>query len=334
MQKALHRAASLTVAATALVAATAGTALADPPRGTVPAKTDVVGVGSDTTQFVLNAISAKYNVSHPAGSRLYSFDATGTATIVPKKGCAAITRPDGSSRGIAALIADTHGCIDFARSSRGPKSDGSEAKLAFLPFARDAVTTAVATTTNSPTNLTTAQLKGIYTCTVRTWNKVGGRSTAAIKPLLPQTGSGTRSFFLSAIGITDAQVGSCVTQGIQENSQPAIAGDPNKIAPFSAARYAFFRNSGTKLTVRLNNTNSTAPVTTTKIGAKTVFLVNGRYTPVFSRSVFNVVKRVNNAVPAKYTALFGAKGYICTNTTAVNTIKVQGFLPNCTTLTH
>lgn len=334
MQKVLHRGAALTLAVSALVAAGAGTAFADPPSGTVPAKTDVVGVGSDTTQFVLNALSSGYNTNHGAGKRLYSFDATGSTKIVTKTGCASITRPDGSSAGISALVADTKGCIDFARSSRGPKADGSEAKLAFLPFARDAVTSAVATTTNSPTNLSTAQLKSIYICSARTWNKVGGKSTATIKPLLPQTGSGTRAFFESAIGITDAQVGSCVTQGIQENSQTPIAGDPNKIAPFSAARFALFKNQGTKLTVKVNNTNSTAPLATAKVGTKTVSTVNGSYTPVFSRSVFNVVKRVNNGVPAKYTALFGSKGYVCTSTTATNTIKAQGFLPNCTTLTH
>lgn len=334
MQKVLHRAAAFTLAATALVAAGAGTASADPPRGVVPARTDIVGVGSDTTEFVVNALAGTYNPHHAAGGRLYSFDATGSAKIVTKKGCASITRPDGSSAGIAALVADTRGCIDFARSSRGPKPDGSEARLVFLPFARDAVTTAVATTTNSPTNLTTAQLKSIYTCTARTWNKVGGRSTAAIKPLLPQTGSGTRAFFESAIGITDAQVGSCVTQGIQENAQYPIAGDANKIAPFSAARFALFKNHAVKLTVKLNRTNNTAPLATARVGTKTVSTVSASYTPVFSRSVFNVVKRVNNAVPAKYTALFGTRGYVCTNSTAVNTVKLQGFLPSCTTLRH
>src|ERR1700730_5713662 len=36
-------------------------ALAAPPAGTTPAATDIVGVGSDTTQDVVNALSVAYN---------------------------------------------------------------------------------------------------------------------------------------------------------------------------------------------------------------------------------------------------------------------------------
>src|ERR1700727_135945 len=114
-------------AATAAVALTAAPALADPPAKTVPAATSIVGVGSNTTQYVLDQLAANYDKTS-ATRKLYSWDATNPTTgaigdnIVTKKGCTAIPRPDGSSAGIAALDANTalgsNFCIDYARSSR------------------------------------------------------------------------------------------------------------------------------------------------------------------------------------------------------------------------
>jgi hypothetical protein len=69
----------------AVAAATAlgvglGPALADPPSGTVPALTSVVGVGAQTTQGLLDAIATSYNATKPA-NKLWSWDA-----INPKTG--------------------------------------------------------------------------------------------------------------------------------------------------------------------------------------------------------------------------------------------------------
>ena len=67
----------LLVAATTVAAVTAmmaTPALADPPSGVTPGPTDVVGVGSDTTEFVFDQLSADYNATHTTG-KLYSWDA-------------------------------------------------------------------------------------------------------------------------------------------------------------------------------------------------------------------------------------------------------------------
>src|ERR1700740_1163392 len=61
-----------------------GPALADPINGSgkpvVPKETDVVGVGSDTIEFLLDQLSFDYNKSHSTGPRLYSWDALNPKT--------------------------------------------------------------------------------------------------------------------------------------------------------------------------------------------------------------------------------------------------------------
>jgi ABC-type phosphate transport system substrate-binding protein len=203
-------------AAAAITALMAGPALADPiPVGTIPKATDVVGVGSDTTESVFDQLSVDYNATHTTG-KLYSWDATPQGgTITPKAGCSSTTpRPTGSTAGIGALentaMTGTHPCIDFARSSRdrgqGPTPDPNT--ISFIDVAGDAVTYATQPGSHAPNNLTTAQLTAIYSCSVSNWSQVGG-TAGKIIPMLPQSGSGTRGFFLTAIGLTAP--GSCVS---------------------------------------------------------------------------------------------------------------------------
>ncbi|QXE34680.1 substrate-binding domain-containing protein [Streptomyces sp. GMY02] len=199
----------------------------------------IVGVGSDTTQDVVNGLGEV--ILDPNGSPdnqlIQSYNATGTGSVTCRVG-GSIARPNGSSAGIDALRNDLTNtsidCVDFARSSRGPV-DFTTTRLTWVPFAKDAVTVAVRSDSalNTPAlNLTTAQLKLIYTCdpSLRVLNGV------TLTPLLPQTGSGTRTFFLEKIGVTEAQIGSCVDGTVQEHNGLALdsAGD---IAPYSIAQY-------------------------------------------------------------------------------------------------
>jgi ABC-type phosphate transport system substrate-binding protein len=181
-----------------------------------PAASDVTGVGSDTIQSVMDQFSADYNNSHSSG-HLYSWDATNPVTgaigdnITTKQGCTAIPRPNGSSAGITALETENgttggHPCIDFARSSRARSGDPNT--VTFDTLAGDAVTYATQPGTHAPNNLTTAQLQGIYNCTITNWSSVGG-TAGTIAAFIPQSGSGTRSFFLTAIGL--ASPGPCVS---------------------------------------------------------------------------------------------------------------------------
>jgi ABC-type phosphate transport system substrate-binding protein len=199
----------------------------------------------------------------------------------------------------------------------------------------------VQTTTHAPATLSTAQLKAIFTCTSTKWNQVGGTSTATIKPFLPQSGSGTRAFFLTAIGVTDAQVGSCVTQGVQENQgTDARLKNIDAIAPYSVAKFIaqkfhsalpghtpgpgqnkFGRDEHG--TLKLDSINGKAPTTGT--GSSTT--INPGFTPSFMRNVFNVVRTATTAdkIPAYLEPIFGKGGFICAK--AGTTVKNYGFLP-------
>jgi ABC-type phosphate transport system substrate-binding protein len=245
----------------ALVGIGVGSAFADPYA--TPKSTDIVGVGSDTvTPLYDGGVKVKdpgtlvtdYNTQSPVpSSLLWSWDAvppTGVTspTIVTKPGCAAITRPDGSSAGITALNANVklpNGdyCIDFARSSRAPKAvvSGTNGPDAFAVLAGDAITWSspapkAGQTSPVPANLTIADMTKIYTCMSNgksyNWDDFGGKD-ATIVPVLPQSSSGTRSTFLAALGHgvnAPLTPGPCVVNGatssglvIEENTGVAVA---------------------------------------------------------------------------------------------------------------
>ena len=243
-------------AAAAAVALVAGPALADPPSGVTPPASSAVGVGSDTTQFLYDQLSHDYNKVTTHTTKLYSWDAVPQGQMItPKKGCAQIVRPTGSSAGISALETSqtisggTGFCIDYSRSSRSRSSTDpacSSGGICFIKLAGDAVTwasrSASAGGTNAPASLTLTQLKNIYLCTVTNWSKVGG-ANAPIHAFLPQTSSGTRAFFLTALGggVTPITPGSCVSNSsntlIENEGVAPELNDPDAIFPYSVADY-------------------------------------------------------------------------------------------------
>ncbi|MDX6739111.1 substrate-binding domain-containing protein [Actinocorallia sp. A-T 12471] len=327
----------LSVAAAMLaVSVVQAPASADP--GFTPSKTDLVGVGSDTTQDVVNALAAAYNKKKPA-ARLASFNATGSATFTPKAGLPKRARVVGSSNGIKALQADTEGAYDFARSSRAKKTDGTEATLAFYAFAQDGVTWAVNYNSFAPKNLKKSQLANIYKCSAsaRYWDQVGGKKNGkkrvVIKPWLPQAGSGTRSFFLGAIGLTDAQVGSCVNQKATniENDGKKVGAGRAVIAPFSIGQWIAQAINGKndrhgKLVLgKIGGVSpTTGKITITKKGGvkgKNIRLNASDFPRQHLRLVYNVVRA---AEAAKFEPIFGQTGFLCDQT---KTIRAYGFEP-------
>ena len=242
-----------------------------------PNKHDVVGVGSDTVQNINDFVADGDQFGDGAGFngalnkyKMVSFDATPdandragylnlstnttplplTPTVVLRQGTTPVQRPNGSSAGIAALIADTgtpHK-IDYVRASRALKgteeasfvtASGGTDKLDTVKISDDplqiaysiAGPTPVTGVTNVASNmpaagLTVNQLKDIYNCasTARTWLQVGGTSSHTIIPLLPQAGSGTRSTFLQDIfgSSSYSSFGPCV-ETVEENDPSAIA---------------------------------------------------------------------------------------------------------------
>ncbi len=344
-----------------------------------PAENDAVGVGSDTIQNVMDQFSVDYNNTlTSSAAHLYSWDATNPLTgaigdsIPEKKDCPSIARPDGSSAGINQLITfakSTSGpfCTNFARSSRARSSSDppyAAGGIAFVDLAGDAVTYSTQATTNAPSNLTTAQLASIYNCTVTDWGQVGGKAGNPIHAFIPQPGSGTRSFFLSAIGV--ANPGSCVSDdngNLQENEGVnPVLNDPNAIFPYSIGKYiaeAFhsakctnssctpssagvtcihlpgfnFFGCNTHGTMVLNSINGTAP--TVGSGKKTT--INPSFTATFQRIVYEVVPydpATTDHIPGAESGvvggvnlapLFGASGFTCSNSTAKQDLLNYGF---------
>ena len=229
---------------------------ADPAGGTFPAR---AGVGSDTTQDVVNGLATQV-------TSIGSYDAVDPATqaaggtIKTKSGGPSFTRPNGSGAGRNALSAsygglagnnftynnvNIQGQVDFARSSGGPSGSGTA--LTYIPFAQDAVTYAVNEASDFPRDIQLGSssdstsrftLYNIYHCTVRSFTNADG-DDVTITPLIPQSGSGTRSFWLSQVGLTEATLPTCVSSlnnTVEEHSGLKLT-DPGYIVPFSISQY-------------------------------------------------------------------------------------------------
>ena len=347
-----------------------------------PAENSATGVGSDTIQNVLDQFGADFNPTVGAtATHLFSWDATNPLTgaigdsIAEKSGCSPIARPNDSSAGITQLATfqkTSDGkflCSSFARSSRARGSSDpafAPGGVAFVDLAGDAVTWSAQATTNAPATLTQAQLASIYNCTVTDWGQVGGKAGNPIHAFIPQSGSGTRSFFLSAIGV--AAPGSCVSDdsGLLEENEGVnpVLNDPNAIFPFSIGKYIaekFHSNlcittstcapnangircthtpgknlfgCDTHGTMVLKQISGVAPTTGT--GAGTV--INSAFPATFQRTVFEVVPfdpNTTDHIPGAEAGapggvnlekLFGASGFVCSNSKAKTDLRNYGFL--------
>ncbi|MEU8879679.1 MULTISPECIES: substrate-binding domain-containing protein [Streptomyces] len=310
--------AALGVAALGLGVVLAPAAQADP--SPVTQYRTLAGVGSDTTQDVLNGLGNV--VTNAFGQKIIaSWNATGTATVKTKATGCVINRPNGSSAGIDALrnAVDTNsGCLDFARSSRGPADTATSTDLTWIPFAKDAVSWVKRSDSTLPSDLTAAQLKDIYECNLTSLNGV------ALTPILPQANSGTRQFFLSSIGVS--ALGACVQEGVQENDGTVLdsAGD---IAPYSVAQYT----AQEKLVVTdrrgaavLGSVGTVAP----RNADKTLNLAFP-----FTRDVYNVVPtpKLTNATIAS--TFVGSTSKVCAAGTTIANYGFGTLGANCGTTT-
>lgn len=247
------------------------------------------GVGSDTTQDVMRALTEEYATTVDPTNTWVSIDAGSTTQTIP--GCTISNpAPNGSSAGINALLADSTGCIDYARSSRPLKTGTEQSTLTAVRLGGDSVSVAAlpqAAGGHAPTNISLADIQKIYKCEITNWNGVtGGTSSDPIVRYLPQAGSGTRDFFItSVLGFdpTDLNTGSCTTQPtlVQENRGDAVAtaDRDSAILPYSKAAWTAQANSGDtgvpdhRAGFVLLNINGTAPGGTGFVGNRDVYNV-------------------------------------------------------------
>ncbi|WP_432835314.1 hypothetical protein [Dactylosporangium sp. CA-092794] len=272
------------------------------------------------------------------------------------------------------------GCVDFARSSSGPNPQSNTGRWVFIPFALDAVAVASQHTgdptavgysqlsfdpTNLPTGAGTLQklyrdgLQVTLNGTLYDPRCLQAPCTGGATPIhlyIPQSGSGTRSFWLAQMGIGTVPAWlhdrafstSCAAPfntvdfcgaSVEEHDGTVLQGDAQGIAPFSISQWVGQRNGhndrrhGAHLYSLVNATTSATvnPLTgnfpTVETGAlNTNFLIR--------REVFNVVEwsKVTSGQPnfdPTLLSVFGPGGAICGK---ASTIANFGFgLLNATT---
>jgi hypothetical protein len=349
------------LAALTLIAPTA--ALADPVGTKI-----LAGVGSVTTEKVMNGMAGviptlgSYEGSVPPSS----VTLPATKAAIAGSDCTGITRPTGSTAGVNELIAQRNAaaattpprrpCLDWARSSDSPTITGTG--LTWVPFAVDGVT--IVTRNDSPLttnfrNDTLAPnpandnfLAKLYSCTL------DPATAAQYRPLIPQAGSGTRSFFLRKIfeGITpplalnlrQAEGGTCDntygpsaldTTGAAPvplvESRGIALNDPRNVVPYSIADYKA-QSSGAVTDIsgntKMRRVTANGATSTTGI----VPDLDNRSFP-YLRAVFNVIPSSNATQPdatgtavgtdPNYGSVFvGNNSTICTNAAI---IQVNGF---------
>jgi ABC-type phosphate transport system substrate-binding protein len=332
-------------------------ALADP---TPPEFGAIVGSGSDTTQDVINGLGAVLddgndrdgdgNTTEPL---IGSWDARGSANITSKDPATnancdgdapandGFVRPNGSSQGRDALIASESGgsvlwrnetisgCLDFARSSAGPRSTGSA--FTYVPFGVDAVTAAISSESLLPLDFPLEQLQGIYQCDIP---DIAG---VPVTPVLPQSGSGTRQFWVAAMGLTEAGIAAgdfpCLhlDESIQEHDGRVLEGNDDWILPFSVAQYIAQGNAeNIELETGVIVQDRRGPAVLAAIDAQPDPAPHNPVQPVVGGVLnldFPVVRDVFNVVPTADlsttgAAFAGATSQVCG---AESTIELFGF---------
>ncbi|MBV8949549.1 MAG: phosphate ABC transporter substrate-binding protein [Actinobacteria bacterium] len=327
----------------------------------MPPKDDIGLAGSDTIVGVMGTLGSQYQ-GKPDGVNTNGdtvsnvppvLTGSQTYTIPADNKCPGVTYnsttnqpPNGSSSGITALLNDTNGCLDIARSSRG-RSPSDPGNIDFYAFAVDGVSWAGFTPGgHQPVNLTQSQLQGIYLCTnggkplFTDWSQVGGSAGAIIR-YLPQTGSGTLSFFETKIlGLSSAQQGvlddtSCTSAPrpvrIEENSGNQVVSGfrPYAILPYSFADWNAQKNGlwptgDIRAGSYLGAINGVGPAQNT-IGESCGPCFLGR------RYVYNVIKQGSpeNANAINFAGVDSShNGWICNNENDVKfIITAWGFVP-------
>jgi ABC-type phosphate transport system substrate-binding protein len=309
-------------AAVGLLAVGAGTAQADPVGQ--PTFRQLAGVGSDTTQGVMDAMSNAVTIN--GTPVIGSYDAVGSATINTQAAaaCQGMTRPNGSGAGRTALLNSLgagNGCLQFSRSSSLNLTAASPG-LTYVPFAVDAVTYAITPSSVLPRTLSLTDLHGIYTCDP---NYVGTAPNFSIHPLLPQAGSGTRSFWETTVGIADADVVAgkypCISdtkngKPIEEHDGRVL--DDTSIAPFSIAQY-IAQGAGTIADLRgsalLGSIN----------GVPSLLLNTGA---AATREVYNVIPTTQVGTAPYSTVFAGSNSLICQQGSIIKSYGF-GIDPNC-----
>jgi phosphate transport system substrate-binding protein len=320
-KKGMSLIAMLAVAVTTLLVTTSPPAHAAPP--------DVLAfVGSDTTEDVVEKVLVNPDPNGPSDNGLYNVGSrydNNTTEVVPGEAGLCNTRtyytpptpapaigptvaPNGSTAGrnaLAAVLNDgdatNDGCIDGARSSSTPRTSTTGDRLSFQysAWGIDLFSWSSASL-NAPTELTLAEIKGIYNCTYTDWSQVGG-APGAIQRVLPQSGSGSYTYWTGTVlGFDPATFNTCpaVIQTRDDGGplnehagrEVPVSAYQTAIFPYSGGQWGFQANSSINPTLdkrngfRLGLITAEATFTAATTNASTTLssspLVNNRFTNI------------------------------------------------------
>lgn len=271
-------------------------------------------------------------------------------------GSVAIAPDDlGKSRtAVSPTTAQLAGKLHYARSSSGPSGAVANGVVTYVPFAQDNMTYATAplNITKIPSdipvgtsgNTSEVSLMNIYKGNITqvitddttgafiklaapSYVPVAGEATNTIRAYVPQAGSGTRSFWNTTVGITDAGItagtfpAKDVTPGgvtVQEHDGTAVATDPYALVGFSISQW-------------VAQTNGVAPKRTAGAilrsigGLEPTVVTDGVYAtaPTWSaikRAVYNIVPTalINADEENAYTRAFrGTNSLVCQSQTVI-----------------
>ena len=230
-------------AASLVLASTLPAAQAEPSGP--PTYRALAGMGSDTTMDLMNALSEVVTVDGVKVIASYNAIPGGPAVTTKdpatNPACVNYPRANGSSGGRDALqrsLQAGDNCLQFARSSSGRSGRTTAISMAWVPFATDGLTFAVNAFGTVPRQLTKAQIVSIFKC-----------ENDDFQPALVQVDSGTRSSWLSYVGITEAEIAAGTYQCLVPQADGGTFPGPlpqehdgrtlkaNQIMPYSAAVY-------------------------------------------------------------------------------------------------
>ncbi|WP_213450682.1 hypothetical protein [Rhizomonospora bruguierae] len=307
----------------------------------------LAGVGSDTTQDVMNGIS---NVVTSGGNKVIaSWDARGSDLIKTRSAGCQFSRPNGSGNGRKALRASENentgegpgvwqgvnvaNCLDFARSSAyGGTSPSTSGTYTYIPLGVDAVSLAINKNGDLPTNISFAQVQRIYRCLD---SSVGG---TPVTPRMIQAGSGSWDFWLSKMQMTEVEINfgdyPCLAKiptggdtavpnlpRVQEHDGTILNGNLSHVVPLSAAQFIAQSNvaSINALTgVAVEDRRGDARLVGMRLPGQAIQqpIVGGVLNIDFPlrRDVYNVVPTADLGVPVVATTFVGANSQVCTAT--------------------
>lgn len=241
------------------------------------------------------------------------------------KSIAIAPNADGTARdAVTVTTADLVGKIDFARSSSGPSGARADGVLTYIPFAIDAMTYAVSPNSKIPAdiplgtsaNTTEVSLMNIYKGNITrvitnggTFVKLAapdyvleaGEASNNINAYIPQAGSGTRSYWIGQVGITETQISAGTTgakdvftaggtqKSVQEHDGSAVAADPYGLVGFSISQFVAQTNRVSAS--RLNGAvlRSIGGVAPTVAGSTAGTIATNPSWTAIKRTVYNIV---------------------------------------------